>query len=139
MRIKKVITLVLALIFVSGLAGCSEKKPTVYDWVRGLNQEDITSATPWRQDEAFEPLNETETLELVSLLNKLTENSFTENKHLRGGTPTFGVEIVSASETFYLNESNGPNGALEMSYGEKLWWIDSVELYDFVQRVTDTK
>lgn len=139
MHIKKVIALILALIFVSGLAGCSEKKPTVYDWAQGLNQEDITSATPWRQDEAFEPLNETETLELVSLLNKLTENSFTENKHLRGGTPVFGIEIVSASETFYLNESNGPNGALEMSYGEKLWWIDSVELYDFLQRVSDTK
>lgn len=139
MHIKKVIAVILALIFVSGLTGCSEKKPPVYDWAQGVNQEDITSVTLWRQDEAFEPLNDTETLELVTLLNKLTENSFTENKHLRGGTPNFGIEIVTALETYYLNEANGPNGALELSYDEKLWWIDNEELFDFVQRVTDTK
>lgn len=139
---KKLIALLLTLVCVSGLVGCSNEETTVWDWAQELNQEDVISVTPWRHDDEhkeFDTLSDEETLELVTLLNDLTEDSFTENKNLAGGTPAFGIQIDIASETYYINESISPNGALEIRYSEKMWWIDNVELLDFVQRVADTK
>jgi len=139
---KKLTASILALVCVFSLIGCSDNEEKVWDWAQGINQEDITSATPWRHDEAneeFEPLNDAETLELVMLLNELTKDSFTHNKHLQGGTATYGIKIIIASETYYLNQVNGPNGSLEVSYNEKLWWIDNAELSAFVQSVTDSR
>ena len=137
---KKIIAVLLTLSSILGLLGCSHKEK-VWDWTQGLTQENIVCATPWNQDkinqdDAFAPLDDQETLELVTLLNKLTKDSFTENKHLRGGTATYGLEITLDSEIYHLNEANGPHGTLEVSYNEKLWWIDDAELSAFVQRVT---
>ena len=136
---KKLIALVLALVCALSFVGCSNNETTVWDWAQGLNQEDIVRATPWGEDNTFEVLNGAETLDLVMLLNKLSKDSFTENKDLVGGTPTFGIQIDIASETYYINESISQDGALEIKYNEKMWWIDSAELFNFVQRVTDTK
>jgi len=139
---KKLIAFVLSLILALGLAGCAEKEPAIWEWAQALNQADIVSATPWSQDKwnqdgELEPLDDAETLELVTLLNNLTKDSFTHNKHLRGGTSTYGISIVIGSETYHLHQANGPHGALEVSYNEKLWWIDNGELSDFVLRVTN--
>lgn len=136
---KKLIGLVLTLVCVLSLVGCSNEEATVWGWAQGLNQEDIVRATPWCEDNTFEALNGAQTLDLVMLLNKLSKDSFTENKDLVGGTPTFGIQIDIASETYYINESISQDGALEIKYNEKMWWIDNTELFDFVQRVTDTK
>ena len=139
---KKLIVLVLALICILSLIGCSNDKTKVWDWAQGLNQEDITSATPRRlgeADKAFEPLSDAETIELVLLLNKLTKDSFTENKDLVGITPVVGIQIKLASETYNINYAPSPYGkygALEMGYNEKMWWIDDAALLDFFQRVT---
>ena len=141
---KKLISLVLAALCMLGLLGCSNKETKVWDWAQGLTQESILAATPWRHDEehkALDPLNAPETLELVTLLNKLTKDSFTENKHLAGITPTFGIQIKIASETYNINYAPSPYGkygTLEIGYDEKMWWIDNAELSDFVQRVTGT-
>ena len=135
---KKLIALVLVLVCVLGLVGCSNNEVKVWDWAQGLNQEDITSATPWSEGSTFEALNDTEILDLVILLNKLTKDSFTENKKLTGGTPTFGIQIVIASETYNINESIHPNGALELKYNEKMWLIDNAELLGFIQKVADS-
>lgn len=132
---KKCIAFVLVMLCVIGLVGCSNKETTVWDWAQGLNQEDITCATPWSEDKTFEALNGAETTDLVMLLNKLPKDSFTENKDLTGGTPTFGIEIVIGSETYYMNEYNGPNGALEIKHNEKQWIIDDTALFTFIQRI----
>ena len=138
---KKIISFFLAAVCLLGLVGCSNNESSVWAWTQGLTQEEIVCATPWNQDkinadDVFAPLDEQETLELVTLLNKLTKDSFAENKHLRGGTATYGLEITLDSEIYHLNEANGPHGTLEVSYNEKLWWIDDAELSAFVQRVT---
>jgi hypothetical protein len=139
---KRLIVSVLALICILSLIGCSNDKTKVWDWAQGLNQEDITSATPLcldASDKEFEPLSEAETIELVTLLNKLTKDSFTENKDLVGITPVVGIQIKLASETYYINYAPSPHGkygALEMRYNEKMWWIDDAALLEFFQSVT---
>ena len=139
---KKCIAFALAMICVLSLVGCSNKEAnkeaTVWGWAQGLNQKDITSATPWSQGKTFDALNGAERRELVRLLNKLTKDSFTENENLAGGTPLFGIEIVIGSATYHINEYNGPNGRLEMvRYNEKQWIIDDTALFAFIQEITD--
>ena len=139
---KKWIAFIMALICVFSFVSCSNNEVKVWDWAQSLDQEDLVSVTPWsqdkiNQDDVFKPLNDKESLELITLLNKLTQNSFTHNKHLQGGTPTFGIEIVIASEIYYMNEYNGPKGILEIKYNEKQWIIDDAELFSFIQRITD--
>ena len=137
---KKMISLIFAITLALALVGCSDGKAKVWEWTQGLDQADIISATPWSQEkinqgDEFAALNDTQTRELVALLNELTKDSFTHNKHLRGGTSTYGMQINIAGQTYHLNEANGPHGSLELSYNEKLWWIDSQELSDFIRQM----
>ena len=135
---KRLIILATALVCVLGLVGCSEKEPAIWDWTKELEREDIVSVTPWSEENSFEALDDAATLDLVVLLNNLTKENFTENKDLTGGTPAFGIRISLASETFNINQSIHPNGALEIKYREKMWLIDNFELLDFVRTVTAT-
>ena len=132
---KKLMTFVLMLVCVLGLAGCSGRTATVWNWAKNVKQEDINAVTPWSDGNTLEPLDDTETLELITLLNKLTKDSFIENKELSGGTPTFGIQIDIASNTYNINDSIHPNGALEMNYNEKQWLINDEDLLSFIQKV----
>lgn len=141
MKKKNLIAILMILVYAFGLFGCADKEAKIWEWAQALGQADIVCVTPWNQDkinqdDAFAPLDEKETLELITLLNGLTKDSFTENKNLTGGTPTYGLEITLGLEVHHLNEAIGPQGLLEVSYNEKLWWIDDAELSAFVQRVT---
>lgn len=102
---------------------------------KNVKQEDINAVTPWSDGNTLEPLDDTETLELITLLNKLTKDSFIENKELSGGTPTFGIQIDIASNTYNINDSIHPNGVLEMNYNEKQWLINDEDLLSFIQKV----
>ena len=133
---KKLIVLAFSVVCVLCLAGCSVKEATVWDWAQGLKQEDIVSASPWGEGNNFDALSQEETTELVILINNLTKNCFTENRDLEGGTPTFGIQIDTATKTFYINESIAPSGALEIEYDKTMWWIDNTELLDFIRKVT---
>ena len=139
---KKLSALVLAVVCVFCLAGCADDETAVWTWAQNVSRDDILSVIP-RSDvngddyQEFEPLDDAETLELVALLNELTEDSFTHNQNLAGITPSYHIELNLASETYYINEANAPNGALEMQYNEEQWWIDSAALMEFVQRVTN--
>lgn len=111
---------------------------TVWDWAQGIQQVDINSATPWSEGKTFDALNDSQMRDLVKLLNKLTQDSFTENKDLTGGTPAFGIEIVIGSESYSINEYNGPNGKLELvRYNEAQWIIDDTYLFAFIKEITD--
>lgn len=144
---KKEIALVLSLVCVIGLAGCSNSKVKVWDWAQNLKQDDIVSVTPWHQDKEYiesEPLSDEEVIEFVALLNKLTKKSFTQNKKGVGITPTVGMQIELSSGTCVLNYAPSPNGKygmLEISFlgdDEMPWWVDSVELLTFFEKVTDS-
>ena len=137
---KRLIALGLVILCVFAFAACSSSKERIWVWTQSVNQEDIRSVTPWRQDGEFtvlEPLDDAQIRELVTLLNKLTKDSFTENKKLTGGTPVYGIEIVVDSVTYNLDDAIGSHGSLEIDDNEKMWWIDDETLSAFVQKVTD--
>lgn len=133
---KKLIAFVLVSLCVFGLTGCANGEAKVWDWAQSLTCEDISSAIPQSEFQELEALDDAQMRELVALLNGLEKDDFTHNKHLRGGTPTYHLELNIGSETYYLNESIAPDGALEMEYDGKQWWIDNDALSDFVKRIT---
>ena len=139
---KKSLLLVFAFLCILSLASCSKHSPAVRTWTQHLEQADILSADPWNdidEHKDLKPLNDAEILELVELLNSLPKDSFTENKHLAGITPTFGLQITTTSGICRINEANAPDGALEIIYNGTQWWIDSLQLTAFVQTVTDSQ
>lgn len=107
-------------------------------WARSVRPGRIVSAEPWGSEYRTElpPLSEEEQAELASLLNGLTRKDFTKNRHLQGGTPTFGIRLTTYGGVFHLNESIAPHGALEVEFLGTPWWIDSDGLAAFVRRVT---
>ncbi len=100
-----------------------------WSWARDLSQESVTSVELWEAND-LRPLSADEITTLVSILNSLKQENFTENKDLVGGTPGYGLRIITSSGEYDLNESIAPAGAFEMSYGDKQWWIDSAALYE---------
>ncbi len=136
---KKFAALILAAVCILSLASCSAKREKeICIWTHDLKAEDITSALAWSWDgenDVQNYLSQDETAELVSLLNKLTDDSFTENSECVGGTPEYGIVLEIDGEYFCINQSIAPQGALETEYGDKLWWIDNDELTDFVKSV----
>ena len=144
---KKAIVLVLVVACVISCAGCANSQVKIWDWAQELKEEDILAVTPRNQDaenEEFAPLSKAEIHELVVLLNKLTKRNFTQNKKGVGITPTVGMRIELSSGTCVLNYAPSPYGKygmLEISFlgdDEMPWWVDSVELLTFFEKVTDS-
>ena len=136
---RKWLSFLLAVSLMLCLAGCANQEPKVWEWAQELKQEDIISAEPWRDDWEhieMESLDDEDLSAFVMLLNALNKDSFTKNKHLRGGTSTYGMNVVIGSEIYHIHEAIGPHGALEMSYNGDLWWIDDEALSDFIQKVS---
>lgn len=136
---KRFLSLLLVLVCILALSGCSGSKEKVWNWAQNLDEKDITYVEMWNytgSDFIVQPLDDTQILELVTLLNDLPKDSFTYNKHNHGGTPTYGIRIEVGSEAFRFNQANGSQGSLELDFEEKLWWIDNEALSDFVLKVT---
>lgn len=136
---KKFAALILAAVCILSLAACSAKpEKEICIWMHDLKAEDITTVSVWSMNidkETLTVLSTEKTAELVSLLNKLTDDSFTENSECVGGTPEYGIVLEIDGEYFCINQSIAPPGALETEYGDKLWWIDNDALTDFVKSV----
>ena len=72
---KKIISVLLTLVCALSLFGCSGGEAKVWDWAQSLTQEDVSAAEIWRAGDSnyvYEPLDDAQILELVTLLNKLT-------------------------------------------------------------------
>lgn len=136
---KKFAALILAAVCILSLAACSAKREKeICIWMHDLKAEDITTVSVWSMNidkETLTVLSTEKTAELVSLLNKLTDDSFTENSECVGGTPEYGIVLEIDGEYFCINQSIAPPGALETEYGDKQWWIDNDALTDFVKSV----
>lgn len=138
---KKFAALILAAVCILSLAACSAKpEKEICIWMHDLKAEDITTVSVWSMNidkETLTVLSTEKTAELVSLLNKLTDDSFTENIECVGGTPEYGIVLEIDGEYFCINQSIAPPGALETEYGDKQWWIDNDALTDFVKSVCE--
>lgn len=138
---KKFAALILAAVCILSLAACSAKpEKKICIWMHDLKAEDITTVSVWSMNidkETLTVLSTEKTAELVSLLNKLTDDSFTENSECVGGTPEYGIVLEIDGEYFCINQSIAPPGALETEYGDKQWWIDNDALTDFVKSVCE--
>ena len=55
---KKLMAFVLMLVCVLGLAGCSGRTATVWNWAKNVKQEDINAVTPWSDGNTLEPLDD---------------------------------------------------------------------------------
>ncbi len=133
--------IVLAVIACVIVAVCfltnPQKASAPYEWAHNIVVEDIEKVTLVDSDR---PLSQNEIISLVTLLNELTNDDFTENSELTGGTPTYGLIIQTVEgNRYYLNESIAPAGDLELNYGDKLWWIDDKELSAFVVGAASVK
>lgn len=125
--------IVLAVCFMTN----PEKAAAPYEWAHNISVEDIEEVTLVDSDR---PLSQNEIISLVSLLNKLTNDNFTENSELPGGTPTYGLIIHTVDgNRYYVNKSIAPAGDLELNYGDKLWWIDNEELSAFIADAVSVK
>lgn len=136
---KRSAAFILAAVCILSLAACSAKpEKEICIWTHDLKAEDITTVSVWNMygdKETLTVLSTDKTAELVSLLNKLTDDSFTENSECVGGTPEYGIVLEIDGEYFCINQSIAPPGALETEYRDKLWWIDNDALTSFVKSV----
>lgn len=136
---KKALAMALAIMCVLALAGCGTNPAAeVSAWMQDLKAKDISEVQVWNMSTAEDlkkVLTKEETAELVALLNALTEADFEENSELAGGTAEFGVALKIDGKEYNINQSFDSRGALEVEYGEKLWWIDNDALTDFVKSV----
>lgn len=139
---KKFAALILAAVCILSLAACSAKpEKEICIWMHDLKAEDITTVSVWNMygdKETLTVLSTDKTAELVSLLNKLTDDSFTENSEHAGITEAFGILIEIDGERYKLNQADAPLGSLEFGRsGDTAWWIDNDELTDFVKSVCE--
>ena len=138
MNKRKILICVLLLAAACIIADLTAGAGGVCLWARSISPHRIVSAAPWGGEYAAElpPLSAEECAELSALLNSLTRKDFTRNRHLQGGTPTFGIRLTTHGGVFHLNEAISPHGTLEVEYLGTLWWIDSDALAAFVRQVT---
>lgn len=132
---KKIAALILATVCLLSLTACSNGAA---EWAQKLKAEDIDSAMAWSWDgenDVQSYLSEEEIAELVSLLNKLPDDAFTENSENAGITESFGILIEIDGKYCKLNEADAPSGSLQLSRSDTQWWIDNDELTSFVKSV----
>lgn len=139
---KKFTALILAAVCILSLAACSAKpEKEICIWMHDLKAEDITTVSVWSMNidkETLTVLSTEKTAELVSLLNKLTDDDFAENSEHAGITEAFGILIEIDGERYKLNQADAPLGSLEFGIsGDTAWWIDNDELTSFVKSVCE--
>lgn len=69
----------------------------------------------------------------------MKRSDFKENKELTGGTPEYGLSLETDGNVYHFNVCIA-DGDLELvGYGDKLWWIGSAELLDFIREATSVQ
>lgn len=151
------VIIVLALV----LAGCGGSSyDTPWEWVQNLSSKDIESAFFWYKQEKSDndadtaddaeaetedkeaedageqkiELSEKDVDKLFTLLYRLGESNFTENTKSSDSTRDYGLMInMTDGNVYYILPSVDQQGALEMRYGNKMWFVESKKLTEFIE------
>lgn len=128
------------------LAGCGKNYETPWEWIENLKSDDIESAVIWYVPEADDKndaksteeqqisLSDKEIDKLFIILYRLGESNFTENADNAGSTPQYGLKItMTDGKEYNINQSIAPQGALEMQYADKQWFLSSDKLDTFIK------
>ncbi len=127
-------TLVAVLLLVTVAGGCAfmgMKTDTPWAWAQSIDANDV-SVCIWDSTNSEKHPTDTEKETLISILNSLKQEDFTQNKELSGITPGYGLRITTDGEEYYINEADAQYGSLEMNYDGKQWWLNSDELDSFI-------
>ena len=128
-KLKGVQLVVIIVVLIILLTGCSESPKRITDWAQNLKAEDITDAVAWTSNfggnyESNEvQLNDDEIQEVVTIINSLKRSDFKLNKHNAGSTPQYGLKL-SVGNTDYSFINDG----FEMMFEGNQWWINCEEL-----------
>lgn len=117
------------------LTGCSDNdKNNLLEWLHELDAEQ-TAIFIWYQQDNWEEKELTieEEQALISILNELTTEDITWNKHLAGITPEYGFHLITGDDDYYINQAGAPHGQTEISFQGKQWWIESTKLYGLMK------
>jgi hypothetical protein len=117
------------------LTGCSDNgKNNLLEWVHELDAEQ-TEIFFWYQRDNWneKELTAEEERALISILNGLTTEDITWNKHLAGITPEYGFHLMAGDDDYYINQAGAPHGQTEISFQGKQWWIESTELFELMK------
>lgn len=131
----KKVSIVLASCMLFLLVGCSANDKSAFmEWMGGLDAKQ-TEIYFWAQENDFAEIELTsgEKLRLLSLLNELTSEDITWNKHQAGITPEYGFHLTVENDDYYINQAGAPLGQTEISFQGKLWWLESVELFELMR------
>ena len=131
---KKVITTFIAILGIVLLVGCrlNADKAELLDWMHSLNEDNI-EVYFWSYDMATEQLLSAKDAQtLMSIFAAINIENLTENKELAGSTPEYGLRLVVNEKSYYLIQADAPKGQCEISFHNKQWWIESVELRKFM-------
>ena len=153
---KSCIALALVVVLAFALVACGKKTDTPWDWAQNVDEGDIAAVkftcraeyyeklaaesgeatdgeeAPVFKDVSFE-LNEKQVEKLRINLYRLEEESFIESDAELNKAPLYGFVIEMSDGTIYeINQSKSSLGLLEMTFGEKLWVINSEKFNSFV-------
>lgn len=135
------IAMVLVLSILIVLAGCANNdKNKLVQWFHELDAHQ-TEISLWSMlddhPEIETALTADEEQTLISILHELTREDITWNKHFAGITPLYGFHLIVGDDDYHINQADAPRGQTEISFKGKLWWIESTELYEYMNSFLD--
>ena len=131
--------LLAAVVLLSLGSGCGkeEKEILPWEWAASVNKVSINEVTPWNASREFMPLAESELDTLISMLNTLGAGDFLENETEGESAPAFGMTIDCDDGIVILTESSASDQGVDLHIGDKVWWINSAKLRDFMVFITE--
>ncbi len=159
-KLKIVLITVAVLMLAFVLTACGNKGPeTPWEWAQGLEDGDIESATFWCKAEYYEQQADSEDAEdtedvedaayedtetelseklvgkLITNFYRLEEDNFTEIDAV-SDSPLYGIKFTTADgDEYALNQCTDTDGALEITYADKVWMITGAKLNAFVEAI----
>lgn len=134
---KLVFTILVCIIIFTGCSIKNEDKAFLINWMHNLDSEQVEaffwSAYDLKEENGEIKLTPDDERKLISILNNLKENNIIWNKQLEGITPAFGFRLTIGDENYYINQAEAPSGQSEISFQEKQWWINNLDLYEFMK------